>query len=292
MSAIKLDGKATAAAIKSELVDQVAQLRAAGVVPGLGTILVGDDPGSRIYVNGKHRDCADVGIESMRIELPGNSTTAEILAAVDYFNQAPGCTGFIVQLPLPEGVGTEKVLEAIDPDKDVDGLHPINVGRLAANTTESFTAPLPCTPRGIVELGRRGGVNWDGANVCVVGQGQTVGRPLTLLLAHQSINSTVDGCHIGTRNLAEHTARADIVVMATGVAHQLQPEMIKPGAAVFDVGVTRRINPETGKSKIFGDVDPAVAEVAGFLSPNPGGVGPMTRAMLLVNVVETANRLK
>ena len=285
-----MDGLATAAAIKAELKVRVAALAERGIVPGLGTVLVGDDAGSRIYVNGKHKDCAEVGIRSMRIELPESACYDDVAAAVDSFNQSPACTGFIVQLPLPEQVDTNAILERVLPRKDADGLHPINLGRLVLNSTEEITSPLPCTPRGIVELGRRFGVEWSGANVCVVGQGRTVGRPLSLLLSHTSVNSTVDGCHIGTSDLAEHTRRADVIVAATGVAHLITPDMVKPGAAVFDVGVTRRVDPETGKSRLLGDVHPDVAEVAGFISPNPGGVGPMTRAMLLANIVEIAER--
>ncbi|MBM7825061.1 methylenetetrahydrofolate dehydrogenase (NADP+)/methenyltetrahydrofolate cyclohydrolase [Arcanobacterium pluranimalium] len=291
MNAIRLDGKAVASQIKDELRIRVDALKNKGVYPGLGTILVGSDPASKIYVGGKHQDCADVGIASIRIDLPQSATKADILAAVRDLNEARECTGYIVQLPLPHGIDADDVLAAIDPAKDADGLHPYNLGKLLLNNDKPFTSPIPCTPRGIVELGRRGGVNWDGANVCAVGLGSTVGRPLSVLLSHNSINATVDGCHIGTRELAEHTKRADIVVVATGVAHLLQPDMIRPGAAVFDVGVTRERNESTGKSKILGDVDPEVAKVAGWLSPNPGGVGPMTRAMLLVNVVEAAELL-
>lgn len=291
MTAIKLDGKATAEAIKSELKSRVEALGGQGVNPGLGTILVGDDAGSKIYVDGKHRDCAEIGVKSLRIELPEDASTEDVLAAVRYMNESPACTGFLVQLPLPDHIDTDRVLEAVDPAKDVDGLHPINVGRLAGNIDQEFTSPVACTPRGIIELGRRGGVRWDGADVCLVGLGRTVGRPLSLLLSHTSINATADGCHIGTTNLSEHTKRADIVIAATGVAHLITPDMIRPGAAVFDVGITRRENPETGKTNVVGDVDPGVADVAGWLSPNPGGVGPMTRAMLLVNLVETAERL-
>ncbi|WP_124054000.1 bifunctional methylenetetrahydrofolate dehydrogenase/methenyltetrahydrofolate cyclohydrolase [Arcanobacterium ihumii] len=288
MNAVKLDGKAVAAQIKGELKERVEALAGKGCRPTLGTILVGADPGSKIYVAGKHRDCADVGIGSMRIDLPETAKRSDILAAIDELNNAKDCTGYIVQLPLPAGLDTNEILTMIDPAKDADGLHPFNLGNLVLNSSGPFTTPIPCTPRGIVELGRRGGIGWDGANVCAVGLGSTVGKPLSLLLSHSSINSTVDGCHIGTKNLAEHTRRADIVVVATGVAHLLKPEMVKPGAAVFDVGVTRKIDCKTGKSHILGDVHPRVAEVAGWLSPNPGGVGPMTRAMLLVNVVEAA----
>lgn len=284
-----LDGRATLAAMKVELAERVARLRDRGIVPGLGTILVGDDPASHTYVNYKHADCKEVGIRSLRIELPADASTDEVLAAVEHLNQSPSCTGFIVQLPLPDHVDTDRVLEAIDPAKDSDGLHPINVGRLAGDTGEEFTAPLPCTPRGIVELGRRGGVDWDGANVCLVGLGRTAGRPLSLLLTHPSVNATVDCCHVGTRDLALHTRRADIVVAAAGSAHLITPDMVADGAVVFDVGVSRRVGND-GTSSIVGDVDPAVFDKASYYAPNPGGVGPMTRAMLLLNVVDQAER--
>ncbi|VEI13924.1 tetrahydrofolate dehydrogenase/cyclohydrolase catalytic domain-containing protein [Trueperella bialowiezensis] len=287
---IVMDGKATAAAIKAEVGERVAELRERGIVPGLGTILVGDDRPSRVYVDAKHRDCADVGIRSLRIELPADASTADVLAAVEHFNEAPSVTGFIVQLPLPKQCDTDAIVEAILPEKDVDGLHPVNVGRLAGTSTGELPAPIACTPRGIVELGQRHGVDWDGAVVCVVGQGKTAGRPLSLLLTHEKINATVISCHIGTRDLAAHTRQADIVVAAAGSPRLIKPDMIKPGAAVFDVGVSREVGAD-GKSKLVGDIDLAVREVAGYFSPNPGGVGPMTRAMLLVNVVEVAERL-
>lgn len=290
MNAVRLDGRETLAQMKVELAERVATLKAQGITPGLGTILVGEDPASHTYVDYKHEDCKEVGIRSLRIELPADASTDEVLAAVEHLNQSPSCTGFIVQLPLPEHIDTDRVLEAIDPDKDSDGLHPINIGRLAGDAHEDFRAPLPCTPRGIVELGRRGGVNWDGANVCLVGLGRTAGRPLSLLLTHGSVNATVDCCHVGTRDLAQHTKRADIVVAAAGSPHLITPEMVADGAVVFDVGVTRGEKDANGKSAIIGDVDPAVFDKASIYSPNPGGVGPMTRAMLLLNVVEAAER--
>lgn len=280
VTATFLDGRATAALVRAELRDRVAALRKRGVVPGLGTVLVGDDPGSRAYVAGKHRDCAEVGIESIRVDLPAATTQQDVEGAVSRLNADPACTGYIVQLPLPKGLDANRVLELMDPDKDADGLHPTNLGRLVLGVP----APLPCTPRAIVELLRRYGVKLDGAEVVVVGRGLTVGRPLGLLLTRRTENSTVTLCHTGTRNLAEHTQAADIVVVATGHAHMLAPDMVKPGAAVLDVGITRT---DVG---LAGDVDPAVREVAGFLAPMPGGVGPMTRAMLLANVVETAER--
>ena len=278
MSATILDGKATAAAVKQELAGRVGELRAAGVVPGLGTVLVGDDPGSHAYVAGKHRDCAQVGIHSLRIDLPGSATQADVLAAVADLNAAPECTGYIVQLPLPKGLDANAVLEAMDPDKDADGLHPVNLGRLVLGTP----APLPCTPRGIVELLRRYGVPIAGAEVCVVGRGVTVGRPLGLLLTRKSENATVTLCHTGTRDLASHLRSADIVVAAAGVPRLVTADLLRPGAAVLDVGITRTAE------GLVGDVHLEVREVAGFLAPMPGGVGPMTRAMLLANVVEAA----
>ncbi|CAL9504976.1 bifunctional methylenetetrahydrofolate dehydrogenase/methenyltetrahydrofolate cyclohydrolase [Streptomyces atacamensis] len=282
MTAQILDGKATAAAIKTELAARVEALRARGIQPGLGTLLVGDDVGSQKYVAGKHRDCAQVGIASIQRELPGTASQEDIEAVVRELNEDPACTGYIVQLPLPRGIDTNRVLELMDPAKDADGLHPTNLGRLVLNER----APLPCTPNGIVELLRRHKVEIDGADVAVVGRGITVGRSIGLLLTRRSENATVTLCHTGTRDLGEHLRRADIVVAAAGAAHLVRPEHIKPGAAVLDVGVSR--DPVTGK--IAGDVHPDVAQVAGWLSPNPGGVGPMTRAMLLANVVEAAER--
>ncbi|MFP7696549.1 tetrahydrofolate dehydrogenase/cyclohydrolase catalytic domain-containing protein [Trueperella sp. LYQ143] len=290
MTARILDGRREAYVVKEELRAQVRGLQQLGCHPGLGTILVGDDPASHVYVRGKHRDCADVGIESLRIDLPVQARVADILAAVRDLNNAPECTGFIVQLPLPDPGQTRRILEAIDPHKDADGLHPMNLGRLASTAAGALPPILPCTPRAIVELGRRGGVQFDRAHVCVIGQGQTVGRPLSLLLTHEQVNATVTSCHIGTWNLAEHTRSADIIVAAAGAAHLLRAAMVRAGAAVFDVGVTRiAADCAVGTpSRIVGDVHPEVAEVAGYISPNPGGVGPMTRAMLLANVVDLA----
>jgi methylenetetrahydrofolate dehydrogenase (NADP+) / methenyltetrahydrofolate cyclohydrolase len=280
VSATILDGKATAAAVKRDLAGTVADLRARGVVPGLGTVLVGDDPGSRAYVAGKHRDCAEVGIESIRVDLPDTATQADVLAAVRELNADPACTGYIVQLPLPKGLDANAVLEAMDPAKDADGLHPVNLGRLVLGAP----APLPCTPRGIVELLRRYDVAINGAEVCVIGRGVTVGRPLGLLLTRKSENATVTLCHTGTRDIAAHARTADIIVAAAGVPHLITADLVKPGAAVLDVGITRTAD------GLVGDVHPDVREVAGFLAPMPGGVGPMTRAMLLANVVEAAAR--
>jgi methylenetetrahydrofolate dehydrogenase (NADP+) / methenyltetrahydrofolate cyclohydrolase len=274
-----LDGKATAAAIKRELTERVAKLAELGVVPGLGTVLVGDDPGSRWYVNGKHKDCAEVGIESIRVELPADAAQSEVEAAIDELNADPACTGYIVQLPLPRHMDENSVLGLIDPLKDADGLHPTNLGWLVLGRQ----APLPCTPAGIVELLRRHGVAVAGAEVCVVGRGVTVGRPLGLLLTRRSENATVTLCHTGTRDLAHHVRQADVVVAAAGVPGIIRGDMVKPGAAVLDVGVSR-----DAEGKIAGDVAADVLEVAGWVSPNPGGVGPMTRAMLLANIVEAA----
>lgn len=285
-----LDGKATAARIKAELAERVAALAGRGVRPGLGTLLVGDDPGSHAYVAGKHRDCAQVGIASLREDLPAEATQADVEAAVARLNADPACTGFIVQLPLPNGLDSQRVLELVDPAKDADGLHPTNLGRLVLRVSEPMTSPLPCTPRGIVELLQHHGVELDGAEVCVVGRGVTVGRPLGLLLTRKAVNATVTLCHTGTRDVAEHTRRADVVVMAAGVAGVLTADMVKPGAAVLDVGITRVVDEATGTARLVGDVHPSVREVAAWVAPMPGGVGPMTRAMLLANVVEAAER--
>jgi methylenetetrahydrofolate dehydrogenase (NADP+)/methenyltetrahydrofolate cyclohydrolase len=280
VTAQTLDGSATAAAIKDELKSRIAALREQGIVPGLGTVLVGDDPGSRWYVNGKHKDCAEVGIESIRIDLPDTATQEEIEAAVAQLNADPACTGYLVQLPLPKGRDENRVLGLIDPAKDADGLHPTNLGWLVLGQE----APLPCTPYGIVELLRRHDVAIAGAEVVVIGRGVTVGRPLGLLLTRKSENATVTLCHTGTRDLAAHVRTADIVVAAAGVPGIVTGDMVKPGAAVLDVGVSRV------DGKIAGDVAPDVWDVAGWISPNPGGVGPMTRAMLLANVVSIAEK--
>jgi methylenetetrahydrofolate dehydrogenase (NADP+)/methenyltetrahydrofolate cyclohydrolase len=281
VSAGILDGKATAAAIKAELTARVARLRAQDVVPGLGTILVGDDPGSTWYVAGKHRDCADVGIDSIRIDLPADASQRAVEEAVIGLNEDPACTGYIVQLPLPKHMDENAILGLIDPAKDADGLHPTNLGWLVLGET----APLPCTPNGIVQLLRRHDVELNGAEVVVVGRGVTVGRPLGLLLTRRTENATVTLCHTGTRDLAAHTRTADIIVAAAGVPDIITADMVKRGAAVLDVGVSR-----TPDGTIAGDVAADVREVAGWVSPNPGGVGPMTRALLLANVVEAAER--
>ncbi|WP_425310184.1 bifunctional methylenetetrahydrofolate dehydrogenase/methenyltetrahydrofolate cyclohydrolase [Ammonicoccus fulvus] len=282
MTARKLDGKATAAAIKQELAIRVAALRERGIVPGLGTVLVGDDPGSQIYVNGKHRDCQEVGIASIRVDLPADTTAEQLRAEIDALNANDACTGYIVQLPLPKHLDEHAALALIDPEKDADGLAPMSLGKLVLGEP----GPLPCTPRGIVELLRRHDVELNGAEVCVVGRGTTVGRPLGLLLTRRSENSTVTLCHTGTRDLAAHTRAADIVVGAAGVPGLITADMIKPGAALVDVGITRN-----AEGKQVGDFAPEVWDVAGWVTPNPGGVGPMTRAMLLENVVERAEAL-
>jgi methylenetetrahydrofolate dehydrogenase (NADP+) / methenyltetrahydrofolate cyclohydrolase len=280
MTATILDGKAVAAAIKADLTQRVEKLTAAGVTPGLGTVLVGDDPGSRAYVAGKHRDCAQVGIRSIRRDLPADATQSQVEAVVAELNADPACTGYIVQLPLPDGLDPQRVLGMIDPDKDADGLQPANLGKLVLGEP----GPLPGTPKGIVELLRRYDVPIASAEVTIIGRGITVGRALGLLLTRKSENATVTQCHTGTRDLAAHTRGADIVVVAAGRPALLTADMVKPGAAVVDVGITRT------DAGLVGDVDAGVAEVAGFLAPIPGGVGPMTRAMLLANVVEAAER--
>lgn len=278
MTAQILDGKALAAAIKADLTERVAALVARGVTPGLGTVLVGDDPGSKAYVAGKHRDCAQVGIASIQVELPAAVSEAELEAEIARLNADPACTGYIVQLPLPGDLDENRALGLIDPGKDADGLHPVNLGKLVLGEP----APLPCTPRGIVELLRRNGVELAGAEVCIVGRGTTVGRPLGLLLTRKSENATVTLCHTGTRDLGEHTRAADIVVAAAGRPGIITGSMIKPGAVCVDVGITRT------ESGLAGDLDVSVREVASWVAPVPGGVGPMTRAMLLTNVVERA----
>jgi methylenetetrahydrofolate dehydrogenase (NADP+)/methenyltetrahydrofolate cyclohydrolase len=279
-----LDGKAVAAEIRADLAVRVAALAAQRqVFPGLGTVLVGDDPGSRAYVNGKHRDCAQVGIASIRRDLPATATQAEVEAVVDELNADPACTGYIVQLPLPAGLDANAVLSRMDPAKDADGLHPVSLGKLVLGSSgRGETGPLPCTPRGIVYLLRRFGVPIEGADVTVVGRGITVGRALGLVLTRRSENATVTLCHTGTKDLAAHTRDADIVVVAAGRPGLITADMVKPGAAVVDVGITRT------DAGLVGDVAPSVADVAGWITPMPGGVGPMTRAMLLVNVVEAA----
>ncbi len=279
MTAIKLDGLAIAKQIKSELAIEVAALKTKGIVPGLGTLLVGEDPGSKSYVAGKHRDCAEVGVESIRIDLPESATKADVISAIKELNSAKEVTGYIVQLPLPSGMDANAMLELIDPAKDADGLHPINLGKLVMNISGEITSPLPCTPNGILELLRRYEIPTNGKEMVVLGRGLTVGRPLGLLASRKGVDATVTTLHSASKDIHEHLRRADIIVAALGSAHFVKPEWVKPGAAVLDVGISR-----TG-SGLVGDVHPEVANVAGWLSPNPGGVGPMTRAMLVSNVV-------
>ena len=280
MTAVILDGKASAAAVKADLRLRVDVLRERGILPGLGTVLVGDDPGSHAYVGGKHRDCAEVGIASIRVDLPGDTSQQQLDEEIERLNEDPTVTGYIVQLPLPKQLDANRVLTLMDPDKDADGLHPMNLGRLVLGEP----APLPCTPRGIVELLRRYDVEINGAEVVVVGRGVTVGRPLGLLLTRKSENATVTLCHTGTKDLARHLRSADIIVAAAGVPHLVTADRVRPGAAVLDVGITRT------DAGLVGDVAPDVMDVAGFVAPMPGGVGPMTRAMLIANVVESAER--
>jgi methylenetetrahydrofolate dehydrogenase (NADP+)/methenyltetrahydrofolate cyclohydrolase len=278
MSAVILDGKATAQTIKNNLAQRVSALKAKGINPGLGTILVGDDAGSHAYVNGKHKDCAEVGISSIRIDLPKTATQTDVMNAISQLNNDSNCTGFIVQLPLPKGLDGNLALEAMDPDKDADGLHPNNLGKLVLGQD----GPLPCTPRGIIELLRAYKVEINGANIVIIGRGVTVGRPLGLLLTRKTENATVTLCHTGTKDLSSQLINADIIIAAAGVPHLVKANMIKKGAALIDVGITRTEN------GLVGDIDPQVKDVAGFFSPMPGGTGPMTRAMLLTNVVERA----
>jgi methylenetetrahydrofolate dehydrogenase (NADP+)/methenyltetrahydrofolate cyclohydrolase len=278
MSAVILDGKATAQIIKTNLIKRVQDLKGKGINPGLGTILVGDDAGSHAYVGGKHKDCAEVGINSIRIDLPKTASQSDVMNSIEKLNNDANCTGFIVQLPLPSGLDSNKALEAIDPKKDADGLHPTNLGKLVLGQN----GPLPCTPRGIIELLRAYKIEINGAQVVIIGRGVTVGRPMGLLLTRKTENATVTLCHTGTKDLSSHLLSADIVIAAAGVPHLVKPNMIKKGAALIDVGITRTDN------GLVGDIDPKVQEVAGYFSPMPGGTGPMTRAMLLSNVVESA----
>ncbi|MCT1591742.1 bifunctional methylenetetrahydrofolate dehydrogenase/methenyltetrahydrofolate cyclohydrolase [Kocuria palustris] len=291
MSAQILDGRETARQIKKELAERVAALGERGVVPGLGTVLVGDDPASHSYVAGKHRDCAEVGITSIRRDLPEDISQEDLEAEIRALNEDPACTGYIVQLPLPKHLDTNRILELVDPDKDADGLHPTNLGRLVLNVSDPMDSPLPCTPAGIVELLQRHGVELRGKEVLVVGRGVTVGRPIGLLLTRREINATVTLAHTGTQDLDSLLARADVVVAAAGQPHMIGAEQIKEAAVLLDVGVSRVEDPQKGKKVLTGDIDPAAAERASWMSPNPGGVGPMTRAMLLVNVVTAAERL-
>jgi len=285
LSAKILDGIATASAIKQELKREVAELQSRGINPGLGTLLVGDDPGSHTYVSGKHRDCAEVGINSIRIDLPASASKQDIVSAIADLNDSSDVTGYIIQLPLPIGIDSLELLELIDPAKDADGLHPVNLGRLVLNVSGEMNSPIPCTPAGIVELLNRHDFSLAGKQVAVLGRGVTVGRPLGLLLTRKGIDATVTQLHSASKNIPDALQNSDVIVAAIGVPHFVKPEWVKRGAAVLDVGITR-----ASDGKMVGDVDPAVSEVAGYLSPNPGGVGPMTRAMLLQNIVQLAKK--
>jgi len=290
VSAQKLDGRAASAAIKAELTERVAALKAKGVTPGIATVLVGADPASQLYVGMKHKQSEAIGMNSIQRELPADATQEQVEALIDELNADPACHGYIVQLPLPKHLDTDAILERIDPAKDADGLHPTNLGRLVLNVNSKIETPLPCTPRGVIELLLRNDYDLKGKHVVVVGRGVTIGRPMGLLLTRRDINATVTQVHTGTPDMSPYLRQADVIVAGAGVKHLIKAEDVKPGAAVLDVGVTRETDPETGKSKVYGDVDPAVAEVAGYLSPNPGGVGPMTVALLMTNVVEAAER--
>ena len=290
MTAIRLDGKATAAAIKQELTERVLALKERGIVPGIATVLVGADPASQLYVGMKHRQSQAIGMNSIQVELPADATQEDVEAAVDRLNADPDCHGYIVQLPLPKHLDTDAILERIDPAKDADGLHPTNLGRLVLNVNAPIQTPLPCTPRAVIELLLRNDYDLKGKHVVVVGRGVTIGRSIGLLLTRRAINATVTLTHTGTQDLPFYLRQADVIVAAAGVKHLVRPEDVKPGAAVLDVGVTREDDSATGKSKVYGDVAPGVEDVAGWLSPNPGGVGPMTVALLMTNVVEAAER--
>ncbi len=291
MTAVVLDGKAAAAEIRAELTERVATLKAKGITPGIATVLVGADPASQLYVGMKHRQSEAIGMNSIQRELPADATQADVEALIDELNADPACHGYIVQLPLPKHIDTDAILERIDPAKDADGLHPTNLGRLVLNVNAPIHTPLPCTPRGVIELLLRNDYDLQGKHVVVVGRGVTIGRSIGLLLTRRDLNATVTLTHTGTVDMPRYLREADVIVAAAGVKHLIRAEDVKPGAAVLDVGVTRETDPETGKSLVFGDVAPEVAEVAGYLSPNPGGVGPMTVALLMTNVVEAAERL-
>ncbi len=290
MTAKLLDGKAASAVIRAELAGRVTALRDAGVVPGIATVLVGDDPGSRLYVAMKREQSQQIGMHSIRRELPGDATQEQVEAVIDELNADPGCHGYIVQLPLPAHLNTDAILGRIDPKKDADGLHPTNLGRLVLNVNGPIQTPLPCTPRGVIELLRCNDYALEGKHVVVVGRGTTIGRSIGLLLTRRAVNATVTLTHTGTVDLPRYLREADVIVAAAGVKHLVRAKDVKPGAAVLDVGVTRELHEETGRARVFGDVHPDVANVAGWLSPNPGGVGPMTVALLMTNVVEAAER--
>ena len=290
MTAQKLDGRAAAADIKGELAERIAALRERGIVPGIATVLVGADPASQLYVGMKHKQSVAIGMNSIERELPADATQAEVEAVIDELNADPACHGYIVQLPLPKHLDTDAILERIDPAKDADGLHPTNLGRLVLNVNGRIDSPLPCTPRGAIELLLRNDYDLKGKHVVVVGRGVTIGRSIGLLLTRRAVNATVTLTHTGTVDLPSYLRQADVIVAAAGVKHLVRAEDVKPGAAVLDVGVTRETDPETGKDRVYGDVAPGVEDVAGWLSPNPGGVGPMTVALLMTNVVEAAER--
>ncbi len=290
MTAVRLDGVATAAAIKAELTERVAALKARGLTPGIATVLVGADPASQLYVGMKHRQSEAIGMNSIQVELPATASQAEVEAVIDRLNADPACHGYIVQLPLPAHLDTDAVLERIDPAKDADGLHPTNLGRLVLNVNQPIDTPLPCTPRAVIELLRRNGYDLNGKHVVVVGRGVTIGRSIGLLLTRRDVNATVTQVHTGTVDPGQYLRQADVIVAAAGVKHLVRAEDVKPGAAVLDVGVTREDDPNGGKPRVYGDVDPAVVEVAGWLSPNPGVVGPMTLALLMPAMVEAAER--
>lgn len=290
MTAQILDGRKAAAQIKAELTERVAVLKERGITPGIATVLVGADPASQLYVSMKHKQSVEIGMNSIQRELGADATQEEVEALIDELNADPSCHGYIVQLPLPKHLDTDAILERIDPAKDADGLHPTNLGRLVLNVNSPIHTPLPCTPRGVIELLLRNGYDLNGKHVVVVGRGVTIGRSIGLLLTRRDINATVTLTHTGTVNASELLRQADVIVGAAGVKHMIKASDIKPGAALLDVGVTRERDPETGKSRVFGDFEPAAAEVAGWISPNPGGVGPMTVSLLMTNVVEAAER--
>lgn len=291
MTAKILDGKAASAAVRAELTERVAALKARGITPGIATVLVGADPASQLYVGMKHRQSEAIGMNSIQRELPADATQADVEALIDELNADTACHGYIVQLPLPKHLDTDAILERIDPAKDADGLHPTNLGRLVLNVNGPIHTPLPCTPRGVIELLLRNDYDLKGKHVVVVGRGVTIGRSIGLLLTRRDLNATVTLTHTGTVDMPRYLREADVIVAAAGVKHLIRAEDVKPGAAVLDVGVTRETDPDTGKSLVFGDVAPDVADVAGYISPNPGGVGPMTVALLMTNVVEAAERI-
>lgn len=290
MVAIKIDGKLAASNVKNELAGRVERLKALGITPGLGTVLVGQDPGSMKYVAGKHADCAEIGINSIRYELPADASFEQIASAIRELNEDPACTGYIVQLPLPRSIDENAIIAMIDPAKDVDGMHPYNLGELVLHVSGNITTPLPCTPRGVIELLNGYDIDLHGKKVCVLGRGITIGRTIGLMLTRRGIDATVTLCHTGTKNVEEHMRCADVIVAAMGVAGFVKPEHIREGAVLVDVGVSRVYDEESGRYRIKGDIDPACYDKAFAYTPNPGGVGPMTRAMLLRNVVEIAER--